>query len=74
MMIWPEECQLVFSDEGELIPPRKKHRRKKDGSFPRDKSKGKLKSITCFADELADYPSYNDLLEDPSAKNPLTNI
>ena len=37
----------------------------KDGSFPSQKSKGQLKSVTCFADEFADAHNYNDL-PDPS--------
>ena len=39
MMMWPEECQLVFFDDGFLLPPCKKNKRKKDGTFRSDKSK-----------------------------------
>ena len=33
----------------------------KDGSFASDKSKGKLKTVTCFADEFAGVVNYNHL-------------
>ena len=66
MMIWPEENLLVVFDEGVLIPPRKKNKRRKDGSFRSDKSKDKLKSSICFADEFIDAPNFNDLPENPA--------
>ena len=54
---------MNYSDDGALLPPRKKSKRKKDGSFAIDKSKGKLKTVTCFADEFDGAPNYNDLPE-----------
>ena len=66
VMMWPEECHLVFSDEGALLPPRRKHNRRKDGSFRSDKSKDKLKSSICFAVDFVDAPNFNDLPENPA--------
>ena len=64
MILWPNDCQLEFSDDGAVLPPRKKDKVRKDGTFPPDKSKGKLKKNVCFADEFKDAINYNDIPED----------
>ena len=63
MMLWPDECIFDFADDGALLPPRKKNMHRKDGSFREDKSKGKLKSTICFADEFLNAPNFNDFPE-----------
>ena len=64
MLLWPDECRLEFSDGGAVLPPRKKNKRQKDGSFREDKSKGILKSTMCFADGFRNSPNANDLPDD----------
>ena len=53
-----------MSESGAQLPRRPKNKRRKDGSFRSDKSRGKQSAPVFFADEFKDASNVNDVPED----------